>query len=166
MDARMAANVATTKTSRKPQKRTEITRRRMLDAATEQFAYLGFEAVTIAAIEEAAGVQRGLLVYHWGSKEVLWREVVDQLFAKFYARWDQMMDTIKALPDLDLRSARKLTAHDHYILVGASSFLFSAQQECTRLWGIDPRTEEFAAKHAGLVATLMRQHFGDLTQVP
>jgi AcrR family transcriptional regulator len=209
----MEPRLPNTKPVRKRQKRAEITKRRLLEAATEQFSFLGFEAVPVAAIEEAAGVQRGLLPYHYGSKDELWKEVVDRLFAGFYVRWDQVSDTVKALPDVDLLSAliagfvrfsaecpelqriiiqeskleswrmeylvdthvkgirdrfeslieRTLTAHDYYILVGASSFIFSAQQECKRLWDTDPCTEEFATKHAGLVAGLMKQHFSENT---
>jgi len=64
------------------QKRAEETRQRLLEAAIEMFATLGFEGVTAAGLEAAAGVQRGLLRYHFGGKEALWRQAVDLAFAQ------------------------------------------------------------------------------------
>lgn len=62
------------------QKRAEETRRRLLEAAIEMFTTVGFEGTTVAALEEVAGVQRGLLTYHFGSKDALWRLAVDRAF--------------------------------------------------------------------------------------
>ncbi|MBI1262016.1 MAG: TetR family transcriptional regulator [Rhizobiales bacterium] len=67
---------------RAPQKRAEETRRLLLEAAVEMFATVGFEGVTVAALEEEAGVQRGLLRYHFGGKDALWLQAVDLAFAQ------------------------------------------------------------------------------------
>lgn len=67
---------------RAPQKRAEETRQHLLEAAIEMFATVGFEGVTVAALEEEAGVQRGLLRYHFDSKDALWREAVDLAFTQ------------------------------------------------------------------------------------
>lgn len=68
---------------RAPQKRAKETRQRLIEAAISMFTTAGFEGVTAAAIEEVAGVQRGLLAYHFGSKDTLWRSAVDQAFGRF-----------------------------------------------------------------------------------
>lgn len=65
---------------RAPQKRAEETRQHLLEAAIEMFTTVGFEGVTGAALEEEAGVQRGLLRYHFGDKDTLWRQAVDLVF--------------------------------------------------------------------------------------
>ena len=70
------------KRQRAPQKRAEDTRQHLLEAAIEMFASVGFEGVTAAALEEEAGVQRGLLRYHFGTKDVLWRQAVDLAFTQ------------------------------------------------------------------------------------
>ena len=66
---------AETKAKRSPQKatqkRAEETRERLLDAATELFAALGFDGVSARTIETHAGVQRGLIAYHFDTKEAL-----------------------------------------------------------------------------------------------
>lgn len=70
---------------RGPQKRAQLTKARLMAAAIEMFSTAGFEGTTGAALEEAAGVQRGLLAYHFGSKDALWRAAVDQVFTQFEA---------------------------------------------------------------------------------
>ncbi|MBI1262018.1 MAG: TetR family transcriptional regulator [Rhizobiales bacterium] len=65
---------------RAPQKRAEETRQRLLAAAIEMFTTVGFEGVMVATLEEVAEVQRGLLTYHFGSKEALWQQAVDYTF--------------------------------------------------------------------------------------
>lgn len=76
----------TKKRLRAPQKRAEETKARLLAAAIETFSTAGFEGTTAAALEEAAGVQRGLLAYHFGSKAALWRIAVDQAFGEYEVR--------------------------------------------------------------------------------
>ena len=48
----------------------------ILDAAERRFAELGFAGAGIKSIATAAGVAQGLLYYHFGSKEELYRAVV------------------------------------------------------------------------------------------
>ncbi len=86
---------------RRPQKRTEETRRRLMEAATELFSSLGFDGVTVGAIEEKAGAQRGLLAYHYSSKDELWRLVVDGLFEELTKHTGRVMDALKAVPNVD-----------------------------------------------------------------
>ena len=48
----------------------------ILDAAERRFAELGFAGAGMKSIATAAGVAQGLLYYHFGSKEELYRAVV------------------------------------------------------------------------------------------
>lgn len=41
----------------------------MIKAATPLFAEIGFAATSVRDVEIAAGVKRGMLVYHFGSKK-------------------------------------------------------------------------------------------------
>ena len=45
--------------------------------------------------------------------------------------------------------------HRYYLLIGASAFVFTAEQECRRLFGVSPRTEDFVEKHAELVVSML-----------
>jgi AcrR family transcriptional regulator len=70
------------KPGREPQDTAE-TRVRLLRAASSLFAARGFEGTSTRAIAERAGVNQALLRYHFGAKEGLWREVLEQGFAVF-----------------------------------------------------------------------------------
>ncbi len=55
-------------------------RERILAAARRSFATSGFDGAATRQIATEAGVAQSLLLYHFGSKEALWRAVIDQLF--------------------------------------------------------------------------------------
>src|SRR3954467_1150672 len=48
--------------------------------ATKLFATRGYEAVSLQSIADVVGVAKQTLLYHYPSKEVLRRAVVDQVF--------------------------------------------------------------------------------------
>jgi AcrR family transcriptional regulator len=60
------------------QRNAERSRAAILDAAEALFAEHGFEAVTLAQIGAAAGVSRGTPGYFFGTKEALYRLVVER----------------------------------------------------------------------------------------
>ncbi len=66
-----------------PEKRRDADRSRgaILDAAEELFAEQGFDAVTLAQIGAAAGVSRGTPGYFFGTKEALYRVVMERAAA-------------------------------------------------------------------------------------
>jgi AcrR family transcriptional regulator len=59
-------------------------RSKILQAALDCFASYGFEAASIRRIAEDAGVMHQLIVYHFKTKEQLWREVVRYIFEEYY----------------------------------------------------------------------------------
>jgi len=67
--------------SSRPERRprsSESTRATFLDAAERLFGERGYDATTIRAIAEAAGVNLGALHYYWGSKEALLQETCER----------------------------------------------------------------------------------------
>ena len=63
-----------------PNSRAEQRRRteaRILDAATQLFLAAGYERTTIRAVASAAGVDAGLVMHYFGSKQELFRRVID-----------------------------------------------------------------------------------------
>jgi len=54
---------------------------RILDAGLEIFAEHGFAGTTTREIAARAKVNLGLIKYYFGSKDALWRAVVDRIFA-------------------------------------------------------------------------------------
>jgi AcrR family transcriptional regulator len=67
-------------TTPRPSSRAEQRRRteaRILDAATRLFLAAGYERTTIRAVASAAGVDAGLVMHYFGSKQELFRRVID-----------------------------------------------------------------------------------------
>ena len=65
---------------RKPAPHAEATRARILAAAVESFANKGFDAASTREISQGAGVEQGLLTYHFPTKDDLWRAAADRIF--------------------------------------------------------------------------------------
>ena len=70
-----------TATRRKPAPHAEATRGAIVDAAVETFALKGFDAASTREIARVAGVEQGLLTYHFRTKDDLWRAAANQVFA-------------------------------------------------------------------------------------
>lgn len=86
-------------------------RRRILDVAARLFRERGYAGVSLRAIAAAAGMQAGSLYYHFGSKEDLVVEVLDEGIRRVHAR---VAAAVEALPadaggEVLLRTA--VTAH-------------------------------------------------------
>jgi AcrR family transcriptional regulator len=67
-------------TTPRPGSRAEQRRRteaRILDAASRVFVASGYERATIRAVAAAAGVDAGLVMHYFGSKQELYRRVID-----------------------------------------------------------------------------------------
>src|SRR5258708_863098 len=63
-----------------PRSRAEQRRRtqaRLLHAATQAFFSAGYDRTTIRAVASAAGVDAGLVMHYFGSKQELYRRVID-----------------------------------------------------------------------------------------
>src|SRR6202034_393355 len=63
-----------------PNSRAEQRRRteeRILDAATQAFFAAGYDRTTIRGVASAAGVDAGLVMHYFGSKQELFRRVID-----------------------------------------------------------------------------------------
>src|SRR6202522_1507094 len=67
-------------TTPRPSSRAEQRRRteaRILNAATEVFFSAGYDRTTIRAVASAAGVDAGLVMHYFGSKQELFRRVIE-----------------------------------------------------------------------------------------
>jgi len=84
------------------------TRRRLLDAAGERFAALGFRGATVREIAERAGANLAAANYHFGSKEALYLEVARERFAALERRLVEQGAEIASDDDLAGRSREEL----------------------------------------------------------
>lgn len=75
------AVAATPRTKKDAQ--SQATRERLVAAATTLFAEQGFRSTTVQAIGERAGISRGSIFWHFGSKEGLLWAVVERSFSRW-----------------------------------------------------------------------------------
>ena len=64
----------------------------MMRAAAQAFAIQGYDGVSLRTVNEQLGVSRNLLYQRFGSKEKLWRAVVDWAFQPFLAHLNSADD--------------------------------------------------------------------------
>ena len=61
-----------------PQARSEATRQKILDAATDVFGEVGFAAAGLGEVIERAGMTKGALYHHFDSKDALATAIIEQ----------------------------------------------------------------------------------------
>jgi TetR/AcrR family acrAB operon transcriptional repressor len=74
------------------QEQSERTRQGLVDAAAQLFAAKGFRDTSVQAIAEAAGISRGSIFWHFGSKEGLLLAVVEASLARFERQLERMRE--------------------------------------------------------------------------
>jgi len=65
------------------------TRERIIEAALEAFAELGFRAASTREIARRADANQGLITYHFRTKDELWRAAADRLFGMLRATLEE-----------------------------------------------------------------------------
>jgi AcrR family transcriptional regulator len=90
------------------------TRERILEAALAAFAEKGFDGATTREIANRAGVQLGLIQYHFGGKQKLWQEAVDRSFEEIGKGLDEAEGAVDG-EDALARTRAAIRAHVHYV---------------------------------------------------
>lgn len=76
--------------------RGEETRRRVLDAALRIFAEVGYEAAHTRQIAEEARVKLPTIAYYFGSKEGLFRAVIEHIASQYQKRMEPIAARVRA----------------------------------------------------------------------
>lgn len=92
----MASNLMDAATREPQQDRSRATRQRLLDAAIECLAELGWSGSTVAVVAERAGVTRGALQHHFPTREDLFTAAIEHVAEERLAFLRSRQDT---LPD-------------------------------------------------------------------
>lgn len=85
----------------------------ILTEAERQFARFGFEGVSLDSIAAALDLSRQNLLYHWPSKEDLYRAVLDSVMGEWMASMSAIADAVEpetaihAYVDVKLRFSRE-----------------------------------------------------------
>ena len=73
------------------------TRQRLVAEGLRAFSTVGYDGASVREIERAAGIGRGLVAHHFGTKDALWRECVDWLMGRFH---DEFQEQQRFLADV------------------------------------------------------------------
>ena len=96
-------------------------REALLEAAAQEFAEFGFRGASVSRIAKRTGVTQPLINHHFGSKEGLFREVLDWVFS-------DMQDALGAAMDPELSSREQLLEIARQIV-----FFFAKRPELARI---------------------------------
>ena len=99
--AEMPLPATASKRTRRTQERTEATRTALIEAGKLLFAERGFDAVSVRDIENAAGVKRNILAYHFEDKETIWKASADAIFGQMREEFDQRLTIMREVAGRD-----------------------------------------------------------------
>jgi AcrR family transcriptional regulator len=119
----------------------------LLDAAERLLAEHGAQALTLAAVAEQAGVSKGGLLYHFGSKEALIKGMIERLVEEF--------DQLVAAQGDDTYTKRYLSAT--FVALGSGRL---------RRWAVVTGAAGDPALLAPLRQAMIRWHEDGLTEEP
>ena len=199
------------KRTRRTQERAETTRANLIEAGKLLFSERGFDAVSVRDLENAAGVKRNILAYHFDDKDTLWKASADAIFGVMKAEFEQRLTIMKEIsgrealafivrfyvyfnarhPELSRLMSQEATQHSwriqylidkhirrstlhmeklvhetggldrkafihwYYIMISATSTIFSFAAECEDLFGVDPLEESMVEAHAEMLVSML-----------
>lgn len=100
----------TTSTPTSRERQREATRERIIEAAVDAFAEMGYLGASTREIARRADVNQGLITYHFQTKEDLWRAAADSIFEQL---GDQLDQSVSALELDDPRERARETARQY-----------------------------------------------------
>jgi AcrR family transcriptional regulator len=108
-----------------------------VDAAERLFAELGFEAVSLERIGRAAGLSRGAPGYFFGTKEALYRAVLQRMFESTEVLVADTRQQLAAEPDTDIQRALEIVVGNLLeFLYERPTFLVLVEREALRRTGV------------------------------
>jgi len=91
------------------------TKEKILTTALITFADYGFDGAKTRDIADKAGVNQGLITYHFKNKENLWREAVGYIFQLLQDSYDEISHLLK---DLDSEASARISIRHYVRFVG------------------------------------------------
>lgn len=98
-------------------------REQIVRAAIEVFAQKGFDASSTREIARRAGIEQGLLTYHFPNKQALWCAAADAIFDDLTCHIEATLEVLAALPARE-RAREGIRAIVHYLAVRVEIFRF------------------------------------------
>ena len=91
----------------------EASRARILDAARIEFVTYGLSGGRVDRIAEASGVNKNLIYHYFGSKDALYLEVLERIYADLRAR--QQDEDLRDLPPVQGMKRLVSSTFDHFV---------------------------------------------------
>jgi TetR/AcrR family transcriptional regulator len=138
---------------RRRQQRSIDTRERILEAATSEFAEHGYEGASTRNVAIHAGVRHPLVVYHFKSKEGLWRAVLTSLNERFVKMYQTRLEGL-----------RGVDAPTKLRLILADFIRFSAENPAFH-WLMSHEASKGGRRMNWLVEEYVRSFFKEITDL-
>lgn len=90
------------------------TRENLLRAAAIAFSTTGYAGASVRHIERMAATNRGLVAYHFGSKDALWRAVVTRQMEYFREEFERFSHLLHVVPESE-RAGVLLRVYAHFV---------------------------------------------------
>ena len=91
----------------------EASRAKILDAARIEFVTYGLSGGRVDRIAEASGVNKNLIYHYFGSKDALYLEVLERIYADLRAR--QQDEDLRELPPVEGMKRLVSNTFDHFV---------------------------------------------------
>jgi TetR/AcrR family transcriptional regulator len=91
----------------------EASRAKILDAARIEFVSYGLSGGRVDRIAEASGVNKNLIYHYFGSKDALYLEVLERIYADLRAR--QQDENLRNLPPVEGMQRLVSSTFDHFV---------------------------------------------------
>jgi AcrR family transcriptional regulator len=135
---------------------------RLFEALAEDLLPRVESLADIAPLEAARGFVRTFVRYsaaHPALNRLMMQESVSASWRVDYIVDQHIAPLMKTLADMMPDAAQYVWGqrdpHRYYLLIGAAAFVFTAEEECRRLFNQSPREQAFVEKHADLVVSLL-----------
>jgi AcrR family transcriptional regulator len=94
------------------QQQKQQTQKKILHAAIEVFAEVGFDSASLSEIAKQCDSKKALIQYHFETKEKLWKAAIDQLWAQLRDSLPNYFNTVPEVADIEsIRSIFKQIIH-------------------------------------------------------
>jgi AcrR family transcriptional regulator len=87
------------------QQRSQETRNKILETATDLFSKFGYDATGVAEICQAAGVSKGAFYHHFPTKQALFMDLLDSYLNSLESGFSQMRQQGQAVPQAIIEMA-------------------------------------------------------------
>lgn len=123
----------------------------ILNAAMQLFSSLGYDGTNFRQITERTGAARSLVLYHFKSKEELWRRAVEEISRRFNAEMDRRLQLPDDVTDRE-RSRRAMRAFIESLIAVPEYGQVMLREGCTQ----SPRLDWIVANFAPPIALDVR----------